>query len=154
MIQSQPQAVHFTYPNDIKSLSLLSRPLSGVCKYPDRCQGFAGTLTVVRACRNTTLTQRLPGLIIRRHTACTRVPHRDGNSMGGSPLWNKGIRSQLGCRERQSFARDKNPGIPDPRHSTSSPRLSLPHTYAPKQGDDARAIMINVTQRYQMNAKQ
>jgi len=50
------------------------RGMQVLCRYPDRCQGFAN--------------------IVRRLSACIRVPHREGNSMGGPPLFNVRIRNQ------------------------------------------------------------
>jgi len=43
--------------------------------------------------------QRFPGCVIRRLSACIRVPHREGNSMGGLPLFNIGIPNRRGCCE-------------------------------------------------------
>ena len=57
-------------------------------------------------CRNwptESWTQHFPGCVIRRLSACTCAPHREGNSMGGLPLFTVGIRNWRGCRERRRF---------------------------------------------------
>jgi len=53
-----------------------------VSPWQDSCQEW---------CRNWSFecsAQRFPGCVIRRLAACTGVPHREGNSMGGLPLFN------------------------------------------------------------------
>jgi len=61
--------------------------VSGICRYPDRCQGYAGTLTSVRVCRypdwcqgyaergilTESLIQRFPGCFNRRLSTRVRV---------------------------------------------------------------------------------
>ena len=64
------------------------------CRYP------AGALYSCQEwCRNwptESWAQRFPRCIIRRLFACIHVPHREGNSRGGLPLFNVGIRSRWG----------------------------------------------------------
>jgi len=45
------------------------------------------------------LAQHFLRCIIRTLSACILVTHREGNSMGGSPLFNAGIQNQRGCCE-------------------------------------------------------
>jgi len=66
--------------------------------------------------------QRFPGLSVsqgsafpraQKLSACTRVPHREGNSMGGLPLFNAWIENRQGGRERRSFCPNQksSPGL-------------------------------------------
>jgi len=80
------------------------------CRYSDQSQGYAGTLQVLwpesGVCRRwstESLTQHFPGWFIRRLSACTHMPHRTGNSVGGPPLFNVGIRNPWGHCERPNF---------------------------------------------------
>jgi len=52
--------------------------------HPDRQRGWlpAG---VCRNWRTESLTRCFPGSVIRRPSACTRMPHREGNSIGTHP---------------------------------------------------------------------
>jgi len=81
--------------------------LSGVVQVPRRrpVRSGAGTrrCPVRSSAQIGLLSLSFPGCIIRRHSTSTRVPHREGNSMGGVPLLTVGIRNRQGCRERQSF---------------------------------------------------
>ena len=51
------------------------------------------------------LTQRFPGCVIRRLSACTRVPHRELNSMVEPPLFNVGLQSWWGWCEKQTLSK-------------------------------------------------
>ena len=54
--------------------------------YPDWCPGVCWNWPIE------SLIQRFRVYVIRRLSGCTRVPHREGNSMRGPPLFNFGIR--------------------------------------------------------------
>jgi len=89
-----------------------------LCRYPGQCQGSG-------VCRNwptESLIQLLPGCVIRRTSACTRIPPREDNSTGGS------LRSETdeGIAKDKVFARIGNrTRTQGPRPSTLSTKLSL-----------------------------
>jgi len=64
--------------------------LSGVVQVPRRCPVWSGAEIGLM----NLLIQRFPGCVIRRLSVCTRVPHREGNSMVG-PLFSVGIQTRL-----------------------------------------------------------
>jgi len=99
-----------------------------LCRYPGQCQGSG-------VCRNwptESLIQLLPGCVIRRTSACTRIPPREDNSTGGS------LRSETdeGIAKDKVFARIGNrTRTQGPRPSTLSTKLSLhpiPGTQGPR----------------------
>ena len=61
------------------------RSVHVACRCPGQCQEW---------CRNRATeseTQRFPRCVIRRLSAYTHKPHREGTSMGGLPLFNVAI---------------------------------------------------------------
>jgi len=78
----------------------MTEQLSGVVRVPRRCpecQESSGNWPTESEA------QCFSGCVIRRLSACTRVPHRDGKAIGGLPLFNVGIRNRRRCHERQKF---------------------------------------------------
>jgi len=70
------------------------------------------------------LSQPFPRWVIRRLSVCARVPHREGNSMGGLPLFSAGVQNRRGCCERQTQLKIE-PGTPGPRPCMLSTNPSL-----------------------------
>jgi len=88
--------------------------------YPDQCPGY------VKIGPSSLLIQRFPGCDIGRLFACTRMPQREGNSMGELPLLIVVIRNRRGCCERLNCTptgnRTRDSG---PSSSTLSTKPSL-----------------------------
>ena len=99
------------------------------CRYPagaqDSCQEWcrypAGALA---SCPECCAEIGLPslrlsifqGVSLREFLLAPACPHREGNSMGGLPLFNVRIWGRRGCRERQSFCPNRkslSPGLWD-----------------------------------------
>jgi len=74
----------------------------GWCRFPAgalySCQGWCGNWPTE------SLTQCFPGYVIRRLSACTHAPRGEGNSVGGSPLFNVGIRNWPGVLLNTKFS--------------------------------------------------
>jgi len=72
------------------------RGLQVPCRCPDQCQGFTeiGLLSLLSQC--------VPGCVIRGLPACTGMPHRESNCMGGRDL-NQKWESNWRPRANQSF---------------------------------------------------
>ena len=70
-----------------------------------------------------TMTQQFSGFIIRRLTACTRIPHRGGNSMGRALLFKARIRN--GRQKMNSCPNLESNQKTDPRSGMPSTKLSL-----------------------------
>ena len=85
------------------------------------CVFFPG---VCRKSFTESLTERFPGCTIRGLSACTCMPCREGNSIGGPPLYNFGIRNRRVSCENQVFTQTGNQsGTLAPRHCALSTNL-------------------------------
>jgi len=100
--------------------------------YSDQCQGLAVKGLQKLTYRCSVFVWRFPLCIVRRLFACTRVPHREGNSMGGPPLFNVGIRNRGGCCVRGSVCLNRESN----QASLSQGPVTYPlnHRFSPKEG--------------------
>jgi len=80
------------------------RGLQVLCRYAHQCQGFAGTMQVCSSvsgvCRNWltgSFDSAFPEHTVRKLFTCTRVSHREGQSMGEPPIFNIVLRNWLQC---------------------------------------------------------